>query len=102
MSQYVGLPYMAHASHAPDTTFIISEPDFVFFKEDAEAHQLYMSEQEAGASMRSRWEDLSEELDISDAAKRQYKNDLEQYLELIKKDKNAPWPQSKMPHASTE
>ena len=36
--QHVGLPYMAHESHAPDTTFVIAEPDFVFYREDGEAH----------------------------------------------------------------
>ena len=34
---------MAHESHAPDTTFVIAEPDFVFYREDGEAHLNYLS-----------------------------------------------------------
>ena len=37
---------MAHQSHAADTTFIVAEPDFVFFREDANAHLRYLDGEE--------------------------------------------------------
>ena len=44
--QLVGLPYFAHQPHAPDTTLIAAEPDFVSFAGGASIHEAYMSDVE--------------------------------------------------------
>ncbi len=46
VSQNVGLPYMAHASHAEDTLFVVAEPNLVFLKEDGEKWLESLDEEE--------------------------------------------------------
>ena len=88
--QHVGLPYMAHESHAPDTTFIIAEPDFVFYREDGEAHLKYMSSLDAVACQYSHYDEMAELLPAR--AQKSFRAELQQYLKDLKNDKNAPWP----------
>ena len=84
---------MAHQSHAPDTTFIVSEPDFVFYKEDGEEYLSYLSKEEAETQTLTRWEEMAEKL--SPEAAKDFRRELRVYLEAVKKDKNAPWPKER-------
>ena len=54
---------MAHEAHAPDTLFVVSEPDFVFFKEHAEMVLRYMSFREAQAATFARWDEIAEDME---------------------------------------
>ena len=53
--QFMGLPYMAHESHAEDTLFIIAEPDFMFTEADATAQAHWWEQEE---SLHNRYADL--------------------------------------------
>lgn len=91
---------MAHQSHAPDTTFIVSEPDFVFYKEDGDAYLSYLSKEEAETQTLTRWEEMAEKL--SPEAAKDFRRELRAYLEAVKKDKNAPWPKERPQPLSDE
>ena len=43
-TKYVGLPYMADASHSEDTVFFVAEGDFRFYREDAEREATLMDQ----------------------------------------------------------
>ena len=58
--QFVGLPYMAHDSHSEDTLFVVSEQDFVFLREDAEVHDMYLSQQEMLTCQWQRFEEIAD------------------------------------------
>ena len=83
---------MAHQSHAPDTTFIVSELDFVFNREDGNAHLAYLSEQEAKHKIYERWEEMAELFQPGD--KEEFLKEAEKYARLWRIDKNAPWPKA--------
>ena len=89
-AENVGLPYMAQESHAPDTTFIVAEPDFVFYREDGEAHLKYLSTMDAVQFQFSHYDELAELL--SARSQKSFRAELQQYLKDLKHDKNAPWP----------
>ena len=89
--QHVGLPYMAHESHAPDTTFVIAEPDFVFYREDGEAHLSYMSTVDQVQFEFEKYEEMADFL-TDPQAKESFREELQQYLLDVQTDKNAPWP----------
>ena len=90
---------MAHQSHAPDTTFIVNEPDFVFFNEHGEEHLRYLSEQEASLTTYTRFEDMAGLL--SPEAADAFRAELAVYLEKLKDDKTAPWPKESVQEPRT-
>ena len=51
---------MAHESHAPDTTFIVAEPDFVFYREDGEKHMEWLNAEEHRAQSFARWDEMAD------------------------------------------
>ena len=81
---------MAHESHAPDTTFIVAEPDFVFYREDGEKHMAYLNAEEHQAQSFARWDEMADLLSPASAA--QFRRELDVYLQRAEVDKNAPWP----------
>ena len=84
---------MADKSHAEDTTFVVAEPDFVFFREDAEAWPGYLSQNEAETQTFQRFSEMAFLLeDIEE--RNQFLHELEEYMTSWKKDKNAPWPKA--------
>ena len=66
--QYVGLPYMAHESHAEDTLFIIAEPDFRFTKADATSQTHWWEQQESGQNRYVDWDEVCDSLPTKDQA----------------------------------
>ena len=50
---------MDDKSHAEDTTFVVAEPDFVFFREDAEAWPGYLSQNEAETQTFQRFSEMA-------------------------------------------
>ena len=84
---------MAHAAHAPDTLFVVSEPDFVFFREDGERILSYMSLREAQAATFARWDEMAD--DMEDLNQRnQFRREIAAYCVAYEDDKNAPWPKT--------
>ena len=82
---------MAHESHAPDTTFVIAEPDFVFCREDGEAHLNYLSTVDQVQFEFEKYEEMADFL-TDPQAKESFREELQQYLLDVQTDKNAPWP----------
>ena len=84
---------MAHESHAPDTTFIVAEPDFVFYREDGEKHMEYLNAEEHRWVTFARWDEMAD-LIPSEQGKAQFRRELQTYLKDAARDKNAPWPRA--------
>ena len=53
---------MAHPGHPDDTLFILAEPDFRFYKDEAESQRHEFEKQEAVASLYEKWSELSDSL----------------------------------------
>ena len=92
---------MAHASHSADTTFIVAEPDFVFYREDGNSWTGYLSERDAEMATFSRFSELAARLQKGEH-KKQFLRELDEYMKAVKLDQNAPWPKLGMSQRSSD
>ena len=82
---------MAHESHAPDTTSVIAEPDFVFNKADADTQTHFVDRQPPFSSAYARWDELVDA--VPEAERAEFRRDLDKWAESVKTDQNAAWPE---------
>ena len=81
---------MSHPSHPEDTLFIVVEPDFRFYKKEAESQR---SEYEREAAAACRYDDV---LDLHNALPKKhqasFQRDFGRWATAQADDQNAPWP----------
>ena len=82
---------MAHVSHAPDTTFVIAEPDFFFTKPDGDTQTHFVDRQQAFISAYAPWDELADQ--VPEAERAEFRRDLDKWVESVKTDQNAAWPE---------
>ena len=91
---------MAHPSHSEDTTSIVAEPDFVFYREDGDSWTTYLSERDAETGTFARFSEMADLLE--GRARKQFLKELDAYMEAVKLDQNAPWPKLGMSQRSSD
>ncbi len=81
---------MAHPSHPEDTLFIVVEPDFRFYKKEAESQRSEYEREAAAACRYETW------LELHDALPKEqqdsFRRDLGRWVTAQADDQNAPWP----------
>ena len=81
---------MAHPGHPDDTLFLLAEPDFRFYKDEAESQRHEFEKQEAVASLYETWSELHDSLPVDQRGA--FRRDLERWVAAQAQDQNAPWP----------
>ena len=81
---------MSHPGHPDDTLFIVVEPDFRFYKHEAESQRHEFDTEEAEASRNETWRELHDSL--PEEQQESFRRDLDRWVAAQAEDQNAPWP----------
>ncbi len=81
---------MSHPGHPDDTLFIVVEPDFRFYKKEAESQRAEYEKEAAAGCLLDDWLELNDALPNEHQAS--FQRDFGRWATAQADDQNAPWP----------